>query len=88
MTKHRWMFALLLAMPGIASAADPAPEDAAFGTQTRAWLELQTSNNASLGAARPMPGEVAEQVYSRYVKSFSHPIPENFERESFGSGSE
>lgn len=58
------------------------------GETTRAWLELQRSNNASWGTPRPMPGEVAQRVYERYLQSFEAPIPTEFERESFvGSSS-
>jgi hypothetical protein len=31
-----------------------------------------------------MPGEVADRVYQRYLQSFTHPIPEQFERERIG----
>ena len=64
----------------------PAEETEDAGMQTRSWVELQVSNNAALGAARPMPGEVADQVYQRYLKSFAHPIPEYFERDKFVQG--
>ena len=77
------ILALASIVPGAAFAqesAAPAP-----GSDTRALLDLQISNNAALGAPRPMPGEVADQVYSRYVKSFSHPIPERFDREKFSN---
>lgn len=57
------------------------------GETTRAWLELQRSNNASWGTPRPMPGEVAQRVYERYLESFESPIPAEFERESFVGGS-
>ena len=57
------------------------------GETTRAWLELQRSNNASWGTPRPMPGEVAKRVYDRYLESFEAPIPDEFERESFVGGS-
>lgn len=81
------MVALLLTA-GTAGAADRASE-APLGTDTRNWVELQASGRASLGAVRPMPGEVAEKVYERYLESFENRIPERYERESFvssGSG--
>ena len=81
----RWILALALIAPGAAFAQQQS--ELVVGSETRSWVELQTSNNASLGTARPMPGDVADEVYSRYVKSFSHPIPEHFEREKFTSGS-
>ena len=64
-----------------AQAADPAP----LGTDTRAWLDLQKSPAAQASESRPVPGEVAERTYQRYVKSFNYPIPEQFKRESFKS---
>jgi hypothetical protein len=81
------MAALLLAA-GTAGAADRASE-APLGADTRNWVELQASGRASLGAIRPMPGEVAEKVYERYLESFENRIPERYERERFvssGSG--
>jgi hypothetical protein len=83
------LLSLSLPLCVFAQATPPAEETEEAGTQTRSWVELQVSNNASLGAARPMPGEVADQVYQRYLKSFTHPIPEYFERDKFvqsGSG--
>lgn len=79
--------AALLALPAIVHAQEAAPAAADEpGAETRAWLQLQTSNNAALGAARPMPGEVADAVFARYVKSFTHPIPETFNRDKFVEG--
>lgn len=58
------------------------------GAETRAWVDLQASGTAAVGDARPMPGEVADVVYQRYVNSFKHPIPAQFPRTSGGeSGS-
>ena len=58
------------------------------GAETRAWVDLQASGSAAVGDARPMPGEVADLVYQRYVNSFKHPIPAQFPRTSGGeSGS-
>lgn len=68
----------------VAVADEPAP--APLGTDTRAWLQLQASGNASKGELRPMPGEVADKVYDRYLQSFDNQIPDEFERETFVSG--
>ncbi|EIT69215.1 hypothetical protein WQQ_27970 [Hydrocarboniphaga effusa AP103] len=84
---HKNLIAIL-ALASVASGTAFAQDDAsapAFGGDTRALVDLQISNNAALGAPRPMPGEVADRVYSRYVKSFSHPIPERFDREKFSN---
>ncbi|NGY05292.1 DUF3613 domain-containing protein [Solimonas terrae] len=78
----------LLALAQAQGAADPLP---LLGGDTRAWLDLQTSPAAQAADVRPVPGEVAEQVYQRYINSFKYPIPETFKRDSFvqngGSGS-
>lgn len=79
---------LLAAVPLLASAqapdaSDPLPR---LGGDTRAWLALQTSPSAQETEIRPVPGEVAEQVYQRYINSFKYPIPETFKRDSFVEG--
>lgn len=81
-----WTVAVLLAGMCGAAIADEAAEPR-VGDDTRAWLELQNSGNASLGVVRPMPGEVADKVYQRYLDSFDNEIPETYERESFVSSS-
>lgn len=77
-------FAAALLVAGAAWAADE-PQAARVGDDTRAWLDLQAGGNAADGAARPMPGEVADKVYQRYVDSFENRIPDEFSRESFVS---
>jgi len=90
MKKASWALVLgcLFTAPLTAVAQEPAPAAATedFGADTRAWLNLQASNNATMGGSRPMPGEIADQVFARYAKSFTHPIPEYFEREKFVEG--
>ncbi|HVT35139.1 MAG TPA: DUF3613 domain-containing protein, partial [Nevskiaceae bacterium] len=56
------------------------------GSQTQAWTDLQKSNMASSAAPRPMPGEVADKVYQRYVNSFGNPIPDLYTRDTANSG--
>lgn len=77
----RWLW--LAVLPLAAQAAEPP----AAGAETRTWLELQRNGAAAPRDARPMPGEVADRVYQRYLQSFTHPIPERFETESFTEGS-
>lgn len=81
------LVALLLSGPALAAGELPA----GVGDDTRAWLELQASGNAAQAAPRPMPGEVADKVYQRYLDSFENRVPDSFDRESFvssgGSGS-
>lgn len=78
----KWILVLALIAPtAVLGRQEPRPP----GTETRAWLELQRSGNAALGAPRPMSGEVADKVYERYLRSFGHPIPDTFNRERFVS---
>jgi hypothetical protein len=82
---NKILMILALTLPAAAFASADAKYQ--LGTEARAWTDLQKNGRASLGSVRPMPGEVADKVYDRYLQSFSHPIPEAFERESFvGSG--
>ena len=78
----------ILALVGLcASAAQAeAPSPSGKGDATRAWMEFQTSGVAASQVDRPMHGQVAERVYQRYLDSFTHPIPDRFERESFSEG--
>lgn len=54
--------------------------------ETRTWLALQTSGSMA-GSRFTTPGQTATQIYQRYLKSFSHPIPNKFEREPSTSNS-
>ena len=54
-----------------------------FGWATRNWLAIQTSGAYAVTEDRPMPGEAATLVYQRYLNSFTHPIPERYEKDSF-----
>lgn len=76
--------AAIHAQPAATPAADRTPGK---GAQTREWIELQKSGQAAPREAEaPMPGEVADRVYQRYVESFAHPIPETYPRDAFSSG--
>jgi hypothetical protein len=78
---------LLSAAPAFARTPDVPPSPLpGLGGSTRAWLNLQTNAAAQAPDVRAVPGEVAEEVYQRYVTSFKHPIPEQFPRESFAQG--
>jgi len=72
---------VLLLIGALAHAEQQPPP--AVGTDTRAWLELQRSGAASTPQVQPVPGEVADKVYQRYLNSFDQPIPAEFDRESF-----
>jgi len=54
----------------------PIPRQA--DTQTGLWLKLQASG-AMAGSRFDQHGQVATTIYQRYLNSFSHPIPEQFE---------
>lgn len=56
------------------------------GTQTRALLDLQTSNSVASPVPRPLPGDIADRTYERYAKSFAKPIPDELGRDSFVEG--
>ncbi|MGH8505962.1 MAG: DUF3613 domain-containing protein [Stenotrophobium sp.] len=78
---------LLLLLPLSAFAAQDSDAPYHVGDEVRAWTALQDSNSASVDAVRPMPGEISDLIYARYLKSFEQAIPEHFDRESFvGSG--
>lgn len=66
----------------------PATEIAAIpqeaDTQTRLWLQLQSSA-AVAGSRYTLPGQAATLIYQRYLNSFGHPIPEQFEYADTGS---
>jgi len=81
--------ALLLAavLPAVAQEPTAAAPLAPLGAESQAWVQLQQSGTEASGAARPMPGEIADNVYQRYVDSFKQPIPAEFKRQSTG-GSE
>ncbi|HEY1076951.1 MAG TPA: DUF3613 domain-containing protein [Fontimonas sp.] len=79
------MLALLL-LAAAAQAAEPAPPT---GSATQAWLDLQIGGTAAPADERPMPGEIADKVYKRYVESFDEPIPQTLKRDNFvSSGSD
>lgn len=80
--KYLPLAALLMALGTSAAAADsPAPKQ----TDVQAWLDLQRSGTAAPQDERPMPGEIADKVYRRYVDSFGRPIPETLKRDSFAT---
>lgn len=83
------LIVLLLSMP-FATFADENGANYKLGDEVHAWTDLQRSGVASNPVVQPMPGEIADKVYDRYMKTFEYPIPQNFDRESFvgrGSGS-
>lgn len=75
---------LLASALGLPLALHAAEPEAALGTETKAWVDLQQGGTQAEGATRPMPGEIADNVYQRYVDSFKQPIPGEFKRQSTG----
>ena len=50
------------------------------GETTLSELEKQRSGENAV-ETRPMLKDVADRTYDRYLESFTHPIPDQFERE-------
>lgn len=88
-----WMAALLLlsacmpAQAGQTGTDQPAARQPAAGEATRLWLDRQSQGSQASDKAQTLPGPAMERVYERYLKSYTHPIPEHFERENLGAGS-
>lgn len=70
-----------LALVGAAAGAHAEPEKP-LGEETRGWLLLQQGGTQASGASRPMPGDIADNVYQRYADSFKLPIPAEFKRQT------
>ncbi len=62
----------------------PIPQEA--DTQTQLWLQLQESG-AMAGSRYTLPGQAATLIYQRYLRSFTHPIPLEFEYGEMDGGS-
>jgi uncharacterized protein involved in copper resistance len=94
MKRHpqHWLAAGLLLIWAVSAraeppeAATPAAPQASNGEATRAWLDRQARGDQASPVAQPLPGPAMERVYERYLKNFTHPIPEHFERERLGTG--
>ena len=65
------------AAPG--ERAEPEPRPEAVGDITRALFEAQADGRRA-GGALPMLGPVSSAAWNRYLESFSHPIPEWFQK--------
>ncbi|MES2490304.1 MAG: DUF3613 domain-containing protein [Pseudomonadota bacterium] len=83
---NKLLMILALTMP-FAAFADEKTAAYKLGDEVHAWTDLQKSGAASNPTAQPMPGEIADKVYDRYLKTFDYPIPATFDRESFVGGS-
>lgn len=65
--------------PPQASAPEPEPQPEAVGDITRALFEAQADGRRA-GGALPMLGPMSTAAWNRYLESFSHPIPEWFQK--------
>ncbi|MBQ0794702.1 DUF3613 domain-containing protein [Zhongshania sp.] len=70
--------AAVFAEPEVIYTQNPAPQ-----TATHRLLELQRSGQNASTEEQYLSGKVSNEVYNRYVKSFSHAIPERFSNDSF-----
>lgn len=82
---NKLLIILALTMP-FAAWADDKSDEYKLGDEVHAWTDLQKSGAASNPTVQPMPGEIADKVYDRYLKTFDYAIPQTFERESFVGG--
>ena len=53
-----------------------APALLPVGQATRALLQRQAAGAEASPSPHALPGVVAQKIYTRYVESFAHPIPE------------
>lgn len=71
---------LSLVATAFAVTAAHGAETNDVGPTVREALEMQRSGEHS-APMRPMLEDVADRSYERYLESFTHPIPERFERD-------
>lgn len=70
----------------LASATAIAGSVTDIGETTRDVLAKQRQGESSV-ESRPMLKDTVERSYERYLESFTHPIPDQYEREGGFSGS-
>lgn len=71
---------LLGSLPVLADEPQPSSGQQTEEAQlpTKAWLEMQSSGAAASPQRQPLSGQAMNQIHERYIKSFSHPIPDYF----------
>jgi len=85
---------VLAAIRAEASSDDPAPPEVfpldpsvsdsseppaiVADTETGLWMQLQSSGRIA-GPRYTLSGKAATNIYQRYLNSFRHPIPEQFD---------
>lgn len=80
MTSIKFTLALLLSAPVLALAG---PGDKTPRTATERLLTAQRSGELQTQDEQYLSGKVRTEIYQRYVKSFSQPIPDSFAKDSF-----
>ena len=48
---------------------------------TQRWLDLQRSGKAASPNPQTLSGEALHQIHQRYLKNFTHEIPDHYEYE-------
>lgn len=71
----------LLALPAFA-AEPPAPGVLLDASELNAWTAQQRDGTAASPHRQTLSGKAMERAHERYLKSFEHPIPERFPRDS------
>lgn len=74
------------AAPPVSRSVRSSEQEPANGILVRQWLALQSSGKAA-GAPQAVRGQAASNIYQRYLKSFTQPVPEFFYKQS-GSGTQ
>ncbi|AKH69583.1 Protein of unknown function (DUF3613) [Spongiibacter sp. IMCC21906] len=72
--------ALLLAAPAFATPPNHKSEPQ---TATAKLMAAQRSGELASGNEQYLSGKARSEIYQRYVKSFSQPIPDSFIDETF-----
>ncbi len=62
--------------PNASVPSEPPPIVA--DTETGLWMQLQSSGRVA-GPRYTLSGKAATNIYQRYLNSFRHPIPEQFD---------
>lgn len=86
--RHGLMVIAMLAGPVMAQQP-PAPTDVhpgnvPVGDTTRSLLDIQREGS-QVGPMQPLTGDQATLGYIRYMRSFTHPLPEFFTTMATGS---
>jgi hypothetical protein len=86
MKTSRLSLAILVAAISVPAFAEQDTEytpTSTYQTSTHRLLEQQRSGQNASTQEQYLSGAARTEVYKRYVKSFTHPIPERFSSDSF-----